>query len=191
MTIITQNTTFTIPSNLQDNAFILSILEQSLTKELSKKQLQTLMDILDMSEPEPQYSTQITKRYIQNFYRTDYHGDYLKDTTYAYDILEENLEDKIQDAHAAQYRQEAYIRKYAFNKDISIPANVTNISYFMTMFYDDYKFLSEKITRNKFRKIKAKNLAYRALESLVQGDVNLVDEGLVNKAVGKQYRRWA
>ena len=187
MTLITQNKTFTIPANLQENSFVISLLEQSLTKELSTKQIQTLMDILDMPEDEPKYETQTIKRYKRSYFKIDHHGDPLQVSESVYDISEDNLNNKIQDIHALQYGSEAYVTEYTYIEDIEIPAKVTNIGYFMSFFYEDYKALSEKVQRNKFRKIKSKNLAYRALQSLVQGNVAEVNESLIYIALGKRY----
>jgi len=187
MTLITQNKTFTIPSNLQENSFVISLLEQSLTKELSTKQIQALMDILDMPEDEPKYKTQTIKRYKRSYFKIDYHGDPLQVSESAYNVSEADLSNKIQDEHALQYGSEAYVTEFEFIEDIEIPAEVTNISYFMTFYYEDYKSLSEKVKRNKFRKTKSRNLAYRALNTLVQGNVSEVNEKLIYVALGKKY----
>jgi len=162
-----------IPSSLESNTFVQSLYEQSKYKTLSEKQINSLKGILNipLELSETKYKT--VKIYNKYFYRTDYHGDMLQDSSTVYDI--ENVDVKIQDLHAAQYNSEAYIKKYKYIKDVKIPFNVTNVDYFMDFYYNDYITLTEKLQRNKFRSTKSKNNVIFLLNKMILGDVNTME----------------
>ena len=185
MKIITKNENFKIPTDLEVNSFIKSLYEQSLDKELTVKQIVALKSILNIELESPIYKTKIIKQYKKYYYRTDYHGDYLQDCDFVYDVDESDLEKVIQDAHAGQYSYEKYIKEYSFVKDVEIPSVITNIKYFMDELYEDYVAIANEIKRNKFRKTKTKNDAIYALNSIL--DCN-ADIELINKVLGKKYK---
>jgi len=175
-----------IPTKLEDNSFITSLHKQSLIKQLSNKQLNTLEDMLEIRADLQGFDVQKVKVYRKSFYRTDYHGDYLRDTMLVYDVNEDRLNDKIQDAHAAQYSSEAYVKEFEYVKEATIPANITNTVYFMNTYFDDYTEIYTKLDRDKFRKVKTRNAAVRAMNSLT--GTKDVDEDSINKSLGRGYK---
>lgn len=182
---------YEIPVELQNNDFIISLnyQENEAGKALSKRQVEVLKDLLGKEETFIDVPLKVVKVYKEYFYRTDYHGDYLMDSIKVYDISSSLLEEKIQDAHAAQYGSEAYIEKYEFVKEDLIPSSIENVSYFMNFYHEDYIEIIKKVHRNKFRHLRTRNDAIRALNSLTQGDVHKVNESLVNKVLGKNYNK--
>lgn len=93
-----------------------SLIVQFNTKhQLSDKQNDLLTKIIkrefDIS------NIKYTKMYLYKsyFYRTDYHGDYLKDSEYVLSPIELHQE-QITDLHAAQYNYSATVDKYQFEK---------------------------------------------------------------------------
>jgi len=174
---------YNIPEELQDNSFIKSLQAHALDYgTLTENQIVALKSILGIELTINPYSLQTVKRYIQYFYRPDYHGDMLQDSNYAYNVSDKMLEHKIQDAHAAQYGSEVYVNEYKFVDSFDIPASVTNVHYFMNIFYDDYKHIVDKLERNGYRSTRNKNKGINALNSLTSGNP---DEHIVNQAIFK------
>lgn len=174
---------YNIPEELQDNSFIKSLQAHALDYgTLTENQIVALKSILSIELTVNPYSIQPVKKYKQYFYRTDYHGDYLQDYEYVYDIPKEILNDKIQDAHAAQYGSEVYVNKYKFVEEVNIPKNVTNVSYFMDIFYEDFKHIVDKLERNGYRSTRNKNKGINALNSITSG---FPDEYMVQQAIFK------
>ena len=182
---------YVIPVELQNNDFIISLnyQENEAGKTLSKRQVEILKDLLGEEETIVDVPLKVVKAYREYFYRTDYHGDYLMDSLETYDISSSLLEEKVQDSHAAQYGSEVFIEKYEFVKEVLIPSSIENVSYFMNFYYEDYIKILKKVHINKFRHLRTRNDAIRALNSLTQGNVHEVNESLVNRVLGKNYNK--
>jgi len=130
--------------------------------------------MLDIEIPLMKYKSKTVKCYKEYFYKIDYHGDYSKSFRKIYDIDESKINDIIQDMHTLQYGNETYTNKYKFLLEVEIPFNVSNVYYFMTFYYNDYKKLIEKIRKNTFRSIKSRNNAVILLNKMIEGDVNMM-----------------
>ena len=181
-------TDYNIPTDLQDNKFVKSLAHQYISRDLSAVQIEVLNDILGVEVEAVEVELKSLNRVVEYFYREDYHGDMLRDNTYAYG--EVDLDEKIQDAHAAQYGAEAYINRYKFDKVIEIPSCIDNISHFMIMHYEDFKAINDKVNRNIFRQLKSKNNHLRALKSLTTLDKNgeyRPNDRAIEKCLGSAY----
>lgn len=142
-----------------------------LNNKISDKQEDLLYNILKR-EILFKFNTKEVQMYRENFYRTDYHGDYLlddylflKETKMSSEELSEQITNKI----AMQYNSSGLTQKYEFVKTIEIPENVKNLKEFMN-FYNDYLILLEKI--QKARKLSSKNKYTKAVKSIVNEEYN-------------------
>ena len=180
---------FEIPEEHLNNSFVQSLAEQYELKALTDRQISTLNNIIGVDAEMPEYNTQTVYRVTERFYRPDYHGDMLLDSSYIYikDINLLDLNEEIQDAHAGQYGAEKYTKKYGNVEEISIPASIDNISYFCILYLEDFIFLTEKLNRDKFRSVRTKNECIQAINTLL---TNSPDETLINKTTGKRFRRY-
>ena len=176
---------YNIPTELEGNRYIQSLDKQAKVRKLTAPQLEVLSDMLGIETHIDTYETQTVKKYIRYFYRLDYHGDELRDSDYVYNVEPNRVYNKIQDGHAAQYGTESYEDEYKYIGEQTIPANITNVTYFMNEHYEDYEFLVKKIERNKFRKVTTKNIAIRALNSLT--GTKDVDTKSIERATGKNF----
>ena len=178
------NKDFNLDSSLNTNDFISSLKEQYESgKTLSKAQLDCLIDYSGKKIELPEYKTKKVNLYYENFYRLDYHGDYLCSSNIVIDDGNLDLNEKIQDAHAAQYSYEDYIDKYNFKETVSVPC-LNNLNKFLS-YKEDYDFLTKKLNRNKFRSVRSFNNCVRALNSILD---ETYSQKLLDKATGRSYR---
>lgn len=180
-----------ITKNLQNDSFLISLKKQEDNgKTLSEKQLQILRDKMDIKEKfeKPEFkSFDIIKR---NFFRVDYHGDYLMDCRTF--ILTNNCEEidfksEISDLHAGQYGMSNKVKEYEFAGKCLIPTNAKNPKVVFDFLYEFNKIL-EKLNRNKIRTTKNYNYCVRALNNINNASCfDDVDKKLIDLATGKKY----
>jgi len=166
---------YNIPEELQNNSFIVSIKDN---EKLSDAQLNVLKSILGIEETLNDFKTKTVKVYLESFYRTDYHGDYLQDYKFVFDVNEENLNDTIE----GQYEHEAYVNKYKFKETINVPGKITNLDLYYSEYKNDFEFFMKKLQNNKFRKISTKNKCILAITS------NNFNDNLINDVNGSKWR---
>lgn len=156
-------------------------------KTLSEKQTNTLNTILNRSLNIEIPVSKLVDLYTQNFYRTDYHGDYLND--YRTVCLFENPNTTIQNMNAYQYGVESYEPEFVFNKRVEVPSTLkteTEINKFLE-FKHQYDLLIGKLKRNSFRTIKTKNRGIQAIKSILSGEY---DKNLIDLATGQNFKHW-
>jgi hypothetical protein len=132
---------------------------------------------------------------VANF-RADSNGDYFNDFYLEY--KENPTDEEIQDLHALQYNKEVYVKKYQYEKSISVPVVFTTeeeINYFVdeqnTTFnnhqiYNDYFFLVQKLERNRFRSDKSRKTCIKAIQSILDGEP---DNNAIEYSTGRMFTK--
>ena len=137
-----------------------------LNDKISEKQEDLLYNILKR-EILFTFKTKTVFMYQENFYRTDYHGDYLLDEKpflSESELSSDKLNEQITNRIAQQYNSSGTTDKYKFLKTVQIPESIKNLKEFMC-FYNDYLILLHKIERA--RKSSTKNKYIKALKSII------------------------
>ena len=167
---------YKITEELQKNSFICSLANQYETKELSKKQLQVLNDILGIEEKISDIEIVYLTEVREVFYRTDYHGDYLRDSRFVgfKELDNFDLNEETQDLHALQYSTEAYEKKYFYGEVLEL-SNSSNKYYIAQYLRRKFEFAHNAIKNTKFRSVKRKNKFIRLYNAIINGDYQEVD----------------
>lgn len=142
-----------------------------LNDKISEKQEDLLYNILKR-EILLTFKTKTVYMYNENFYRLDYHGDYLLDDLPLLretEMSSEELSEQITNKIAMQYNSSGLIDKYKFVKTIEIPESIKNLREFL-VFYNDYETLLKKI--KNARKNTSRNKYIKALKSIITEEYN-------------------
>jgi len=182
---------YNIPTELQNNKFIISLYEQSQSKKLSEKQINVLEDILDIEVPLKEAKIEKVDLYSKAWFKTDHHGDYLQKSELVCDVPEEDKDNQITDEHAAQYGYSKLVPEYEYLRTIEMPCNKDVRHNIIRYCYEDFKKLEAKIKRNRFRKTKTRNQAIRIMNKIIDGSFTFDNIEDIRTAVGSNYRHWA
>lgn len=142
-----------------------------LNDKISEKQEDLLYNILKR-EILLTFKTKTVYMYNENFYRLDYHGDYLLDDLPLLretEMSSEELSEKITNKIAMQYNSSGLTNKYKFVKTIEIPESIKNLREFLA-FYNDYETLLNKF--KNARKNTSRNKYIKALKSIITEEYN-------------------
>lgn len=142
-----------------------------LNDKISEKQEDLLYNILKR-EILFTFKTKTVFMYQENFYRTDYHGDYLLDDLPLLretEMSSEELSEQITNKIAMQYNTSGLTDKYKFVKTIEIPESIKNLREFL-VFYNDYETLLKKF--KNARKNTSRNKYIKALKSIITEEYN-------------------
>ena len=142
-----------------------------LNDKISEKQEDLLYNILKR-EILLTFKTKIVYMYNENFYRLDYHGDYLLDDLPLLretEMSSEELSEQITNKIAMQYNSSGLTDKYKFVKSIEIPESIKNLREFL-VFYNDYDTLLNKF--KNARKNTSRNKYIKALKSIITEEYN-------------------
>lgn len=142
-----------------------------LNDKISEKQEDLLYNILKR-EILLTFKTKTVYMYNENFYRLDYHGDYLLDDLPLLretEMSSEELSEQITNKIAMQYNSSGLIDKYKFVKTIEIPESIKNLREFLA-FYNDYEALLKKF--KNARKNTSRNKYIKALKSIITEEYN-------------------
>ena len=142
-----------------------------LNDKISEKQEDLLYNILKR-EILLTFKTKTVYMYNENFYRLDYHGDYLLDDLPLLretEMSSEELSEQITNKIAMQYNSSGLIDKYKFVKTIEIPESIKNLREFLA-FYNDYETLLKKF--KNARKNTSRNKYIKALKSIITEEYN-------------------
>lgn len=142
-----------------------------LNDKISEKQEDLLYNILKR-EILLTVKTKTVYMYNENFYRLDYHGDYLLDDLPLLretEMSSEELSEQITNKIAMQYNTSGLTDKYKFVKTIEIPESIKNLREFLT-FYNDYETLLKKF--KNARKNTSRNKYIKALKSIITEEYN-------------------
>lgn len=159
-----------------------SLCTQFLTKQtLSEKQNDLLTKILkrefDISNIE--YNKMFL--YKKYFYRTDYHGDYLKDSEYIISPVE-LAQEEITDLHAAQYNYSATVDKYKFDKMVAVPANIKQLNNYANYYMFKFEKLMMKLPRA--RSMNSKYKIIRAIKTILSEEY---DDSLISDVLDRKF----
>lgn len=179
---------YEIPESLKNDKFIQSIFTQfQNNKSISKRQEEVLKDILNISEELPTIEFKEYKIYLRRFNRTDYHGDYLLDSrTYLLtDDCDYNPTSKIRNENALDHGVVEYVDEFKIYGSCLIPTSAKSPKLVFNYLYEFNK-IYEKIQRNRFKTIKNKNIAIRALRNILTS-TDEVDLKLLETALQKRY----
>lgn len=179
---------YEIPENIQNDKFIISVFNQYEEKGyLSYKQECALKDILNISEELPSIEFKEYKIFKRNFYRFDYHGDPLCDSRVSI-LTEDTIVDfnsKIINESAREHGVIEYEPEYEITGKCLIPLNTKSPKLFFSYLYEFNK-IYDKIKRNKFRSVRNRNIAIRAIKNLIDSE-SYIDTKLLDEAIGKKY----
>ena len=142
-----------------------------LNDKISEKQEDLLYNILKR-EILLTFKTKTVYMYNENFYRLDYHGDYLLDDQLLLretEMSSAELSEQITNKIAMQYNTSGLTDKYKFVKTIEIPESIKNLREFL-VFYNDYETLLKKI--KNARKNTSRNKYIKALKSIITEEYN-------------------
>lgn len=155
-----------------------------LNDKISEKQEDLLYNILKR-EILLTFKTKTVYMYNENFYRVDYHGDYLlsdlpflRETEMSSEELSEQITNKI----AMQYNSSGLTDKYKFVKTIEIPESIKNLREFLA-FYNDYETLLNKF--KNARKNTSRNKYIKALKSIISEEY---DYDLIKDTI--KFKHW-
>lgn len=152
--------------------------ENDVLKSLNKQ----LVERTTLSDSQNDLLTRILKRefninnieykdvnlYIENFYRVDYHGDYLQDRRYkaSLELLDEN--EQIDDLHASQYNYSCTVNRYKFDRVIKVPVCIKELDNYVNYYMNYYEKLILKVQRAKSTNSKYKMV--KALKSILNNN---------------------
>ncbi len=182
--IETQNITLREINNLTESErkIFESLCSQFLSKQqLSEKQNDLLTRILkrefDIS------NINYTKMYLYKsyFYRTDYHGDYLKDSEYIISPVELEQE-QITDSYAMQYNYSATVDKYQFEKIVAVPSSIQQLNNYARYYMSKFEKLMMKLPRA--RTMESKYKIIKAIKTILSEEYN---DSLIQDVLDRKY----
>ena len=159
--------------------------------KLSQKQEAALMSIIKRVDyHEDLLNLEMTKEVLayENYFRTDYHGDMLQDSTLEClksHLSKDEINEKIEDAHAAQYSCSSEINKWTFGDTVDFPKGIKNEKSFVQYKLDNFTTAMKKLKANRFRKVSTKNRMIRIIRELLESDELFLSEDDSNFLNGK------
>lgn len=128
------------------------------------------------------------------YFRNDYHGDPLQERKLRClkrHLSEEELNEEITDAHAAQYGNSALVNKWEFGEEIDFPIGLeVNEESFVQWRLEDYSIAIKKLKNNKFRKVSTKNRTIRIIRQLLDPNSELFLSEFDKDFLVGRYRNW-
>lgn len=150
-------------------------------QQLSDKQNDLLTKILkrefDIS------NVKYTKMFLYKsyFYRTDYHGDYLKDSEYVISPVELKQE-QITDLHAMQYNYSAMVDRYQFEKMVAVPTTIKRLNNYANYYMGKFEKLMMKLPRT--RTMNSKYKIIKAIKTILSEEY---DDSLIQDVLDRKY----